>query len=215
MTLDGKMATRTGDSRWISGEQSRAIVHRLRGRVDAIVVGRGTVAADDPLLTARPSGSRTATRIVLDSRASLPLDSRLVRTAAEAPVLVAAASDADERSCRALRERGVEVWQSPAGDFEGRLRDLLQELARRQMTNVLVEGGARVLGCAFDLGMVDEVHAFVAPRVVGGRDLSPVGGAGAPRIADATPMSDLCIERVGEDAYIHGRIRRPLGTNGL
>src|SRR5690606_33762436 len=112
MTLDGKLATASGDSQWISGEESRGVVHQLRGRMDAIVVGRGTAEQDDPLLTARPAGVRIPTRIVLDSQAVLSLGSQLVRTSSDAPVMVAAAANAPEARCHALREAGVEVWQS-------------------------------------------------------------------------------------------------------
>lgn len=208
MTLDGKLATRAGDSKWISGEKSRQIVHRLRGRVDGILVGRGTVDADDPLLTARPPSSRIATRIVLDSRASLALESQLVRTAGNAPLLVASAPDSPPAKCDQLRGRGVEVWQSPSADRSTRLRDLLTELGRRQMTNVLVEGGSEVLGSLFDLDLVDEIHAFIAPKIVGGSSDTPVEGRGVASIALARPLAGLAIEQSGEDAYLHGRIRR-------
>ncbi len=209
MTLDGKLAAGSGDSKWISGEASRAIVHRLRGRVDGILIGRGTAEADDPLLTARPPGRRTATRIVLDSQATLRLDSQLVRTAGDAPVLVAAASDAPAEQCEALRQRGVEVWLSPATDREGRLRALLAELGRRQMTNLLVEGGAEVLGSVFDLGVVDEVHVFVAPKIVGGSGPAPLAGVGVGKMADALQLVQWAVERSGDDAYLHGRLTRP------
>lgn len=205
MTLDGKLATRTGDSRWISGEASRAIVHKLRGRVDAIIVGRGTVEADDPLLTARPPGARIAVRIVLDSQASLSVESQLVRTCGEAPVCVAVSDQAPAENCRRLRERGVEVWQSAAGDSNARLSALLEELGRREMTNVLVEGGANVLGALFDLNAVDEVHAFIAPMLVGGAGASAIAGEGRSLMADAARLSGLQFEQVGDDAYIRGR----------
>ncbi len=202
MTLDGKLATRTGASRWISGEQSRAMVHTLRGRVDAVLVGRGTVEHDDPLLTARPPGPRLAVRVVLDSQAALSVESQLVKTAADAPVLVAASIDAPGDRCQRLRDRGVEVWQSAAGDRTGRLLDLLDELGRRQLTNLLVEGGAEVLGVFLDLGEIDEVHAFVAPRLAGGAGLSPIAGHGVEDMAEALNLRCPRIEQVGEDAHI-------------
>jgi diaminohydroxyphosphoribosylaminopyrimidine deaminase/5-amino-6-(5-phosphoribosylamino)uracil reductase len=206
MSLDGKLAAKTGDSRWISGEASRAVVHRLRGRVDAILIGRGTAAADDPQLTARPPGPRTALRIILDSRASLALDSQLVRTSLEAPVLVAAGPQAPDESCQKLEAAGVEVWRSAADDRDARLSELLQELGRRQMTNVLVEGGAHVFGSLLDLRLIDEVHAFVAPRILGGLAPSPVAGRGAGVIGEALRLAAPTIEPCGEDAYICGRI---------
>jgi diaminohydroxyphosphoribosylaminopyrimidine deaminase/5-amino-6-(5-phosphoribosylamino)uracil reductase len=208
MTLDGKLASRTGDSRWISGESARAVVHKLRGRVDAILVGRGTVESDDPLLTARPSGPRTAVRIVLDSQATLPLGSQLLRTVDQAPVLVAAAGTAPAERSDELRRRGVEVWQSPAASSLQRLQELLAELGRRQMTNVLVEGGAQVFGAFFDLEAIDEVHAFIAPRLTGGPAPSPLAGQGRLDMASAAPLANCRVENIGGDAYVYGRIRR-------
>lgn len=209
MTLDGKLAAHTGDSRWISGEPARAVVHQIRGRVDAILVGRGTAAADDPMLTARPQGARTATRIVLDSQAAISLESQLVRTAAEAPTLIAVGPNAAADKCRELSARGVEVWRAAAADCNARLGELLDELGRRQMTNVLVEGGAGVFGSLVDLDAMDEVHVFVAPRIVGGVDAkSPVGGRGFNALTAAKKLARCCVERCGEDAYVRGRIQR-------
>jgi diaminohydroxyphosphoribosylaminopyrimidine deaminase/5-amino-6-(5-phosphoribosylamino)uracil reductase len=206
MTLDGKLATHTGDSKWISGEESRAIVHQLRGRVDAIMVGRGTVEADDPLLTARPKVARTPVRIILDSQASLSPQSQLVRTCRDAPVLVAASEGAPPENCRRLRECGVEVWQSDASDSSARLGALLEELGRRQMTNILVEGGSRALGSLLAMHAIDELHVFVAPILIGGPGLSPIGGPGRALMAEAGRLMQVQIERVGDDAYIHGRL---------
>lgn len=211
MTLDGKLATHTGDSQWISGEESRAIVHQLRGRMDAIVVGRGTAEQDDPLLTARPAGARIPTRIILDSQAVLALDSQLVRTSSDAPVLVAAAANAPETRCHALREAGVEVWQSPPAAMTASERwlALLDELGRRRMTNILVEGGAKVLGALLDAGEIDEVHAFIAPRLVGGSGPSPLAGQGLSTMAKALSLANPQIEQLGPDVYVHGRLLSP------
>lgn len=208
MTLDGKLAAHTGDSRWISGEQSRTVVHQLRGRMDAVVVGRGTAKQDDPLLTARPSGPRMATRIVLDSQAVLSLDSQLVRTAADAPLLVVAAAYAPEGRCQALREAGIEVWQTPAAAVAAsdRWSELLDELGRRRMTNILVEGGAQVLGALLDAREIDEVHAFIAPRLVGGHGPSPIAGHGHATINEALTLVNPQVEQLGPDLYIHGRL---------
>ena len=179
MTLDGKIATRRGDSKWISNDASRRLVHQCGGRMDAIVVGIGTALADDPRLTARPPGPRTATRIVLDNRGRLPLDSVLVRTAREVPTLVVTTAGEDTLSASALRERGCEVLPLPAEPGRLKIDALLTELGRRRMTNLLVEGGAGVHGNFLDAGAVDEVHVFIAPRLAGGATaLTPVGGRG-------------------------------------
>jgi diaminohydroxyphosphoribosylaminopyrimidine deaminase/5-amino-6-(5-phosphoribosylamino)uracil reductase len=213
MTLDGKLATRAGDSQWISSEMSRAAVHQLRGRMDALIIGSGTARIDNPLLTARPVDradlKRTATRIVVDSAASLALDSRLVKTAGDAPVIVAAASDAPADACRRLEDAGVEVLRCNGTSYELRADALLAELGRRLMTNVLVEGGSRLLGTLFDMRAVDEVHAFIAPKFAGGAAaLSPVGGAGVQKMADALALRDITIEELDGDVYVHGRVKR-------
>lgn len=207
MTLDGKLATRDGDSRWISCEASRQIVHRLRGRVDAIVVGLRTAELDDPLLTARPPGPRVATRIVLDSQARLASDSQLVRTASETPVMVATGPSAPPDQCRRLHEGGCEVFSATSDDPQQRLIELLDDLGRRRMTNVLVEGGGQLLGTLFDADLVDEVHVFIAPKIIGGRDATtPVAGIGKSLMADALPLADATVERSGDDVYVHGLV---------
>lgn len=207
MTLDGRIATRQGSSRWISGEPARAVVHRLRGRVDAILVGRGTVAADDPLLTARPAGARTATRIVLDSNARLSPDSQLVRTVHSAPLLVAASPDAPLGHVQRLREAGCEVLVLQNGSQDDRLAVLLDELGRRRMTNLLVEGGSRVLGSLFDARLIDEAHVFVATKLVGGFEApGPIAGTGIERMRHAATLRNTHIQQVGHDLYLAGRL---------
>ncbi len=208
MTLDGKLAARTGHSQWISSPESRTIVHELRGRMDAVIVGAKTVAGDDPLLTARPAGPRIATRVVVDSQAELPLDSRLVETVSEAPLLLATRHDAAHRRVTQLRDAGVEVvqFEAPAGTGVP-LPALMEELGRRQFTNVLVEGGGTLLGSLFDERLVDEVHVFVAPKIVGGFSaVTPVGGIGLEQIPAAASLDSPSMTLVGGDVYIHGRM---------
>jgi len=212
MTLDGKLAAAGGDSRWISGEASRAVVHELRGRCDAVVVGAGTAAADDPLLTVRPSPgvvpSRTPLRIVVDDRAALRLDSQLVRTARDVPVLVAAAADAPASAVAALRAAGCELMEFPAPSRAARLGQLLDELGRRRFTNILVEGGGALLGALFDLQEVDEVHTFIAPKLIGGaKAASPLAGDGLAKMAEARRLDDVEIRQLGDDVYVSGRVR--------
>jgi diaminohydroxyphosphoribosylaminopyrimidine deaminase/5-amino-6-(5-phosphoribosylamino)uracil reductase len=211
MTLDGKIATRSGDSRWISGEASRKIVHRLRGRVDGIMVGRGTVERDDPLLTARPPGPRVATRIVVDSRASFPLDSELVRSVGDAPVLAAAGGEAPQENIDRLTAAGCEVVVCRSTDVSGKsvsIPALLDELGRRRMTNVLIEGGSQLLGALLDAGAIDEVHIFMAPKLIGGHQArTPLAGLGLEKIATALTLDDLEIQHIGDDLYVRGRIK--------
>ena len=195
MSLDGKIATRTGHSQWISGPASRQRVHQLRGRMDAIVVGRQTAITDDPLLTARPAGPRIATRVVLDSRACLPLESQLVQTARETPLLVATGPAADSERVKHLTSAGCEVLQLANPNP-----------SQRDMTHVLVEGGAQVLGSLVDSQSIDELHLFLAPRLVGGTDaISAVAGTGSAHVDAGIPLHDLSCEPLGEDYYLHGR----------
>jgi diaminohydroxyphosphoribosylaminopyrimidine deaminase/5-amino-6-(5-phosphoribosylamino)uracil reductase len=208
MTLDGKIATRTGQSQWISTPRSRQLVHALRGRVDAIVVGRETALRDDPLLTARPAGPRTAMRVVLDSRAALPSQSRLVRTAGQTPLLVAVGGEASSADCLRLREAGCEVLVCPGATPAARLDALLEEFGRRQLTNVLVEGGGQVLGSLLDARQIDEVHVFIAPKLAGGSAApSPVAGQGVATLSDALHLGELVVESVDGDVYVRGRRR--------
>jgi diaminohydroxyphosphoribosylaminopyrimidine deaminase/5-amino-6-(5-phosphoribosylamino)uracil reductase len=206
MSRDGKLATPPGESRWISGQESRAVVHALRGRVDAILVGSRTADLDDPMLTARPTAARSAMRIVLGSQAALSIDSQLVRTAAQVPVLVAASSAAPADNCTRLRERGVEVWQSSSAGQNVRLTELLDELGRRQFTNVLVEGGAALLRSLFEFREIDEIHVFVASRTIGGDGPTLFAGQSVEEIAAACGVDNPRIEQVGDDAYLSGRV---------
>jgi diaminohydroxyphosphoribosylaminopyrimidine deaminase/5-amino-6-(5-phosphoribosylamino)uracil reductase len=211
MTLDGKIATAGGDSRWISGEPSRRAVHQLRGRVDAIVVGRRTAELDDPQLTARLEGGipppRVAVRIVVDSRGLLASESRLVSTARQIPTLIATGPAADPRDLDRLAAAGCEVLALPGATHPERLGQLLDELGRRRMTNILVEGGGRLLGSLFDERQIDEVHVFIAPRLLGGeRAATPLAGRGVEQMAQAISAANLAVERLGDDVYLSGRM---------
>ncbi|MCE5267091.1 MAG: bifunctional diaminohydroxyphosphoribosylaminopyrimidine deaminase/5-amino-6-(5-phosphoribosylamino)uracil reductase RibD [Planctomycetaceae bacterium] len=206
MTLDGKIATRSGASRWISGPESRAIVHKLRGRVDAVLVGRQTAVRDDPLLTARPSGLRTALRIVLDTHAALSSESQLIRTANDVPVLVAVGEESSPLERLRLKNLGCEVLVCPGETHADRLDSLLAELGRRRLTNILVEGGSRVLGCMLDARTLDEVHVFVAPKLVGGAAApSPIAGAGIGEMTAALQLDQPEVRQVDGDTYIRAR----------
>ena len=206
MSLDGLTTPPVGGDRWISSEESRALVHDLRGRCDAILVGIGTALADDPLLTARPPGPRTPLRVVLDSSARLPLTSRLVPTARETPLLVAVGPQAPAERTSALTQAGCEVWRSDALDRDARLAALLAELGRRRLTNLLVEGGPEVLGSFQALGAIDEVWAFIAPKF-----LADGSSASEPARATADLIRSITIEEIahpGGDLLIRGLVRR-------
>ncbi|MDX2035729.1 MAG: bifunctional diaminohydroxyphosphoribosylaminopyrimidine deaminase/5-amino-6-(5-phosphoribosylamino)uracil reductase RibD [Isosphaeraceae bacterium] len=210
MTLDGRIATVAGESRWISGPESRSRVHETRGVVDAILVGIGTVIADDPMLDARPPGPRTAARVVLDARARIPLDSRLVRTARDIPTWLAVGPDATGDAISTREVAGCRILRLP-GDVHGRplLDPLLRSLGELGVTNLLIEGGAGVLGAFFDANEVDEVDVFVAPKIFGGGTApGPVAGIGieSPRLARR--LEDRVVTLLGDDVRIQGRTVR-------
>jgi len=211
MSLDGKIATRTGDSKWISGVESRRYVHELRANSDAIMAGIGTVIADDPQLTARsPDGSplaRQPLRVVVDSSGRLPPKSTLLKQPGN--TLVAVANDSVAKRV-GFEEARAEVLAAPAANGRVDLLALLEELGRRGITTVFVEGGATLLGSLFDAGLVDRVVAFVAPVIIGGGFApSPVGGAGAYLMADALRLSDIQMETFGDDVAVTGWCSRP------
>lgn len=209
MTLDGKTAAASGDSRWISSARSRSLVHETRGRMDAVVAGIGTVLADNPRLDARPRGPRTAVRVILDSSARLPLDSFLASTAREIPVWVAVTDRAPEARLEPLEALGCQILR-----FEGPgyvpIVSLLEELGRRGVTNLLVEGGGKVTGAFLDAGLVDEVDVFVAPIVEGGSgEFSPARGTGHSLMAEALRLARPAISVIDGDARIQGILPRP------
>ncbi|MGH2960679.1 MAG: bifunctional diaminohydroxyphosphoribosylaminopyrimidine deaminase/5-amino-6-(5-phosphoribosylamino)uracil reductase RibD [Solirubrobacterales bacterium] len=201
LTLDGRVATASGESRWISGERSRALVHRWRADTDSVAVGIGTALADDPLLTARTPGvASQPTRVIFDSAARLPLGSALVGSISDAPLTVVTSPDARPERAGALREAGAEVI-SVGGARPGRVRSALAELGRREITSLLLEGGPTLAGAFLDAGEVDAVRLFFAPRVLGeGR--SAIEGAG-----DAVPALSIEWERVGDDLLASARLR--------
>jgi diaminohydroxyphosphoribosylaminopyrimidine deaminase/5-amino-6-(5-phosphoribosylamino)uracil reductase len=204
MTLDGKIATRGGDSRWISNERSRRLVHSLRGRVDAVIVGIGTALADNPQLTARPAGPRSAARVILDSQARLPADSELACTARAVPTIVATTKRGTARLAE-LQALGCEVLVLGEERDRPSLVALLDELGRRRFTNVLVEGGSEVLGSFRDAGLFDEVHVFIAPRIAGGAQAwTAVSGRGVDRIVEAHLLPESRAEVLDGDVYVHG-----------
>jgi diaminohydroxyphosphoribosylaminopyrimidine deaminase/5-amino-6-(5-phosphoribosylamino)uracil reductase len=210
VSLDGKIATRSGDSRWIAGEEARARAHELRHRYDAILVGSGTVLADDPLLTDRSGRPRRRplVRVILDDRLRLPADYQLSQTAHEAPVILFTSSDT--QSAVALKQLGVEMLR-----IEGGARDLtamLSELGRREIQSVLIEGGGVVAGALLDAGLVNKVTFFIAPMIIGGANApTAVAGSGANRIKDAFQLEGIEVTEQGRDIEITGYPSRSAG----
>jgi diaminohydroxyphosphoribosylaminopyrimidine deaminase / 5-amino-6-(5-phosphoribosylamino)uracil reductase len=204
VSLDGKVATATGDSRWITGEVARARVHELRHQSDAIMVGGRTARADDPLLTDRSGKKRRRplVRLVVEQFLRLSPESQLVQTSVEAPVIVFASGEAKENSLKALQSRGVEVVvQGSVLD----LKSILDELGARSIQSVLVEGGPSLAALLLEASLVNKVTFFVAPMLIGGQDApSAIAGAGAEKIADAMRLRDIDVRPSGADVEITG-----------
>lgn len=209
MTLDGKVATQAGDSKWISGEASRALAHRWRAECDAVVVGIGTALSDDPRLTARVDGvHRQPCRVVFDSLARLPLDSQLVRGGGDVPLSVVVSRAAPRTAVAALQAQGVEVIVATGQNEPARVRSALSQLGEAGITSVLLEGGPHLAGAFLDAGEVDEMRLFLAPLVLGGRTArDPLEGEGAETIAEMTRALTLECDRLGEDLLIRSRLR--------
>jgi diaminohydroxyphosphoribosylaminopyrimidine deaminase/5-amino-6-(5-phosphoribosylamino)uracil reductase len=209
MSLDGRVASPTGDSRWISSVESRERVHRWRADCDAVAVGIGTALADDPLLTARLEGAaRQPTRVVFDSGARLPLTSALVTSIEEAPLIVICAPEAASARRDALEQAGAEVIVATGASDTVRLEAALDELGRREIQDLLVEGGPTFAGALFDAGEIDEIRLFIAPVLVGAAEArAALEGTGAMRIADGVRPLATDFEQVGEDMLVRARLR--------
>jgi len=211
MSLDGKLATRTGDSQWITGEQTRRRVHELRNVVDAVVVGIGTVLRDDPMLTTRLGGQegRDPLRVIVDSRGRLPVTARLLRSGSR-PVLVATSPRISRARLRTLEECGAEVTVLPPGEGGVSLPDLLRELGRREITSVMIEGGGRLATSALEAGIVDKLMLMLAPVLVGGKRAPMLlQGEGVEKFADALRVRHLTVERIGDDCVLEGYLSDP------
>jgi diaminohydroxyphosphoribosylaminopyrimidine deaminase/5-amino-6-(5-phosphoribosylamino)uracil reductase len=209
MTLDGKVATRAGDSKWISSEESRVRAHHWRAEQDAVVVGVGTALADDPQLTARIEGvARQPRRVVFDSLARLPLDSQLVRAASEIPLTVVVSRAAPRTATDALETHGVEVIVATGGNETARVVAALDQLGAAGVTSLMLEGGPKLAGAFFDAGEIDELRLFLAPLVLGGRTArDPLEGEGVETIAEALRALTLDCERIGDDVLVSARLR--------
>ncbi|MDQ4040450.1 MAG: bifunctional diaminohydroxyphosphoribosylaminopyrimidine deaminase/5-amino-6-(5-phosphoribosylamino)uracil reductase RibD [Actinomycetota bacterium] len=209
MTLDGKVATETGDSKWISGEDSRARAHEWRAQCDAVAVGIGTALHDDPLLTARIEGvHRQPRRIVFDSDGRLPLESQLVRAAPQVALTAVVSRAARRTATEALETAGAEVIVATGENEPARVRSALDQLGARDVTSILLEGGPHLAGAFLDAGEIDEIRLFLAPLVLGGRSArATLEGEGAEAIAGAMRALTLNCEQVGEDLLVSARLR--------
>ena len=205
MTLDGKIASCTGDSKWVTGEKARHHVHELRKQYSAILAGIGTVLADDPMLNCRIEEGVDPVRVVCDSSLRIPLSSQLVKTAGDIPVIVAYAKENPEKE-KALLQAGVELI-SAGRDGRVDLAVLMRKLGKRKIDSVLVEGGGAIHGSLLKSGLVQKIYCYLAPKLIGGREASsPVEGDGFSRMKDALPVTEMEILSLGEDICISGRV---------
>lgn len=215
MTIDGKIATHTGDSRWVTGDLARERVHLVRSRLMAVMVGIGTVLADDPMLNCRLSEERLRhygvresevrqpIRIIADRQLRIPLDSQLVATAHEYPTIVAFADGADEEKAQQLLDAGVHVWNCNT------LKEILQRAGDERIDSILLESGGTLNEAFFREGFIDEVMAFVAPKVVGGKGArTPVEGEGVELMSEAVSLRDVTMERIGKDMLLTALVEK-------
>jgi diaminohydroxyphosphoribosylaminopyrimidine deaminase/5-amino-6-(5-phosphoribosylamino)uracil reductase len=209
MSLDGKIATARGDSRWISGAESRRRVHLARFRSDAILVGRRTVVRDDPRLTARREGrvARVPWRIILDSRAEIPLDVKLLAPLDASMTIIAVIDRAPRGSVARLEALGAKVIRCASKGGRISFKSLWRRLGRMGIMSVLIEGGGETIASALEARIVDKLMVFIAPKIIGGKTApTPVGGKGIGRVADALPIGNLTVSRCGEDILVSGYV---------
>lgn len=212
MTMDGKIACYTGDSKWVTGEESRAHVQTLRNHYKGIMAGIGTVLADDPMLNCRIEGGRDPIRIIADSHLRIPMDSQLVRTAGQQPLIVACLPDADEEKAVQLQEKGVEVLRIPGvttADITEEQKEvislpvLMKELGARKIDGILLEGGGQLNESALQAGIVDRIYCYIAPKIFGGAQAkTPVEGQGLTRAADAWQFDRIGMQEFGQDILL-------------
>lgn len=210
LTLDGRMASRSGESKWITGEAARREAHRLRAKSDAVLVGVGTVFADDPRLTVREVKGRDPIRVILDTELQIPATAKLLAHRSRAPTLVFHAMDVDPSRIAKLRLPGVELVSAPRDGRDGlNIRAVLTELARRNVVRLLVEGGPRIHGAFLDQGLVDRVELFVAPLILGDPGARPLADGESRRtLQEAYQLQEVRVRRVGNDIWISGEIAR-------
>ena len=209
LTLDGQSATANGDSRWVTGDPARREVHRLRGRMDAIMVGVGTVFKDDPLLTCRVPGGRDPLRIVVDSTLRIPLHAALFGVQSSAGTVVATCSR-DEARLQAVAAKGARILSCRLSEGRVDLADLFSQLGALGVQSVLLEGGSHLAGAALRAGLIDHCMIFLAPKLVGGAGTGLFAGAGVALMADAIRLDGMTVKRIGVDLLVEGRPVKPV-----
>ncbi|MCM8711644.1 bifunctional diaminohydroxyphosphoribosylaminopyrimidine deaminase/5-amino-6-(5-phosphoribosylamino)uracil reductase RibD [Clostridium sp. SYSU_GA19001] len=210
MTLDGKIASRTGDSKWITGEEARKHVHRLRHRVSSIMVGVGTVLQDNPYLNTRleEGNGSDPIRVIVDTYAKIPLEANVLNIQSNSRTIIASTELADKKKLKNLEEKGAEIIITPLKDDKVDLRYLMKALGERKIDSVLLEGGSELNYSAIDAGIVDKVNVFIAPKIICGREAkTPVGGIGRTLMKEAALLKDVEVYKFGDDIMIEGYLK--------
>jgi len=209
MSLDGKIATKAGESKWISNEKCREKVHQLRGLMDAILVGVGTVHLDDPMLNARPEGPRKQIRVVIDPKARISHSSRIVQSAKEFPTIIAVHKNVSQELKVRLENSGCELLELTSNNSADIVDELLMLLGKKGIQNLLVEGGGKTLGSFFDASQVDEIQVYIAPFIIGGTNaISPVGGVGILEMAQRRKIGSFAHEMIDDNILLSGRLKQ-------
>lgn len=210
MTLDGKIASFSGDSKWVTCEKSRNYVHLLRHRVSGIMAGIGTVLADDPSLTTRIGGfkGKDPVRIIIDSSAKIPLSAKVLNLDSTSKTIIAATENAPAEKIKALEDKGAEIILTPMKENMVDLKYLMKVLGEKKIDSILIEGGSKINYSALNAGIVDKVNAFIAPKIIGGENAkTPVGGKGIELMKDAINLRNIDIKRFDDDIMIEGYIK--------
>ncbi len=211
MSLDGKIATHTKESKWITGKPSREMVHQLRDEVDAVMVGIGTVLHDDPNLTVDLKKKRVSDpiRIIVDSSLRIPLDANVLKSVSKSGAIIAATKRADDKKMSALKEKRIDVLIIEGNEQRVNLMKLMEELGKREITSIMIEGGSELNSSAIEEGIVDKIIFFIAPRIIGGKDgISSVGGRGIVKLEDSLNIRDVHVDRIGSDIVVEGYLQR-------
>ena len=205
MSLDGKIATRTGESKWISSEKSRKEVHKLRNELMGILVGVNTIIKDDPELTCRLENGKNPIRIIVDSNLRIPLDSKVIKDTHKARTIIVTTEKADKYIIKDLESKGVEVIIAKLKDKRVDLQDMMVKLGELKIDSILLEGGSTLNFSALKQNVVDKIQVYIAPKLIGGENSkTPIGGMGIDSLQDAFKIKDMVLKTIGEDILIEG-----------
>ena len=208
MTLDGKIASCTGDSKWITGEEARRFAHRLRRQHDAVLVGIGTVMADDPELTTRMVSGKNPVRIVLDSQLRIPLQAKVLNEAAKTIIFTGVEAD-EAKACALEAKDNVKVIRLQLTQGQLSVAQVIKSIGEQGITSLLVEGGSAVHGAFYDSGLADRVYAFIAPKIIGGsKGMTPVGGSGSSLVASGWQLQEVEQQVLGNDIMLTGIVNK-------